>query len=157
MTAVDLARYIVNYCYEKGNPISNLQLQKVLFIVNNKYCKRNGRFLINEPYNSFKVYPYGPTVPYVYNYFKRWGSDKILYTQTHFYNVEIKKDEQNINKDIDNLMKISIYDLVKFETRPNSAWAKTKAEFGLFSEIKTEDIFEEIKREGADYHDNMGC
>lgn len=153
MTALDLAKYIVNYCCEKGKPISNLQLQKVLFLVNNKFCKRNGKFLITDPYNPFKVYPYGPTVRAVYNHFKRWGSSAILES----YDIRIEKDEPTIHKDIDDLMEISLYDLVRYEARTNSAWAKTKEEFGLFSEIKMEDIFEEIKREGADYHDSMGC
>lgn len=32
-TPLDLAAYIVKHCLEKGKPVSNLQLQKILYFV----------------------------------------------------------------------------------------------------------------------------
>ena len=45
-TAIDIAKYIVSYCSNKKQPISNLKLQKILyyafgiFPVNCRYFKR---------------------------------------------------------------------------------------------------------------------
>ena len=36
-TAMDLAKYIVSKCYYDGCPISNLQLQKILYYIQKEF------------------------------------------------------------------------------------------------------------------------
>ena len=40
-TALDIARYIINKCIDLGRPVSNLQLQKILYYVQGEYMKKN--------------------------------------------------------------------------------------------------------------------
>lgn len=43
-TAIKLARYIINKCAEDEHPITNLQLQKILYYVQREYLRKH-----NEP------------------------------------------------------------------------------------------------------------
>ena len=48
MTGWELTDYIIDYRNQSNKPISNLHLQKVLYLVNNEYYKRNGVFFIDS-------------------------------------------------------------------------------------------------------------
>ena len=39
-TASQLAHYVVDKCTKDGKPVSNLQLQKILYFIQAVYCKR---------------------------------------------------------------------------------------------------------------------
>ena len=32
-SALNIAKYVVTFCFKRGNPISNLQLQKILYYI----------------------------------------------------------------------------------------------------------------------------
>lgn len=137
MKGLDLAKYVVNYAYLENSPISNLQLQKILYFINGEYYKRNGEFLVD---NDFIAYPFGPVIPIVYQAFRRWGSSAIL----EKYDVSIEKDEDNIKKDIDHYGRISVYNLVQMSHKPSGAWYAAQNRDGLFSHIEREDIEKEF-------------
>lgn len=74
--ATVLARYIVQKCYQDGHPISNLQLQKILYFLQIMYGKSTqGKELLFE--NEFEAWPYGPVIPAVYDEFSRYGGSVI--------------------------------------------------------------------------------
>lgn len=43
MKALDVAKYIINKCIELNKPISNLQLQKIMYFVHLGYLKKLAR------------------------------------------------------------------------------------------------------------------
>lgn len=137
MKGLDLAKYVVNYACLKDTPISNLQLQKILYFINGNYYRRNGKFLVDS---DFMAYPFGPVIPAVYQEFKHWGSSDIIDS----YDIAIDNDEDNIKKDIDHYSKISVYDLVQMSHEPSGAWFATKNSVGLFNKIKKEDMIKEF-------------
>lgn len=73
---MDIARYIINYCNEKGYGISNLKLQKMLYFVQSD-------FLVNtfsqEPCfkERIEAWDFGPVVPDVYHEYKKYGAANI--------------------------------------------------------------------------------
>ena len=73
-SVLDIAKYIIWYCKEKGYPISNLRLQKVLYFV-------QADFLINRDIpcfmESIEAWDFGPVVPEVYHKYKIFGSSMI--------------------------------------------------------------------------------
>ena len=62
-------------CRESGWSLTNLQLQKLLYLAHMTYMgENNGNPLIN---NRFEAWDFGPVVPDLYHRVKTFGSDNI--------------------------------------------------------------------------------
>lgn len=71
-TANSLSHYVVESCYKDEHPISNLQLQKMLYFLQVVYAKmtKGNEVLFCD---DFYAWPYGPVIPAVYEEFSRYG------------------------------------------------------------------------------------
>lgn len=74
VTATDAAIHIVNFCIDEGQPVSNLQLQKILYFCQVESYRIRGRQLFED---DFEAWRYGPVVPGVYRRFSIFGGLKI--------------------------------------------------------------------------------
>lgn len=72
-----IAKYILDKCIREQDPISNLQLQKILFFCQKEYYSKKGRALFRD---DFEAWQYGPVVPVVYRQYSLWGGTKITWT-----------------------------------------------------------------------------
>lgn len=70
MTANDAARFMVNLCIDDKHPISNLQLQKILYFCQLESYRRSGTPLFCD---DFEAWRYGPVIPSVYRLFSIFG------------------------------------------------------------------------------------
>ena len=61
--ALDVAKYIITRCYEQGNPISNLKLQKILYFLWADFYRETRRYLFFDDICAWQL---GPVVPKVY-------------------------------------------------------------------------------------------
>ena len=68
--AVDLSKYIVTKCTNDNSPISNLQLQKILYFIQKAYLKQGYQAFADET----EAWQFGPVVPNVYYYFSGYGA-----------------------------------------------------------------------------------
>ena len=86
--ALDIARYVINYCNQKGYLISNLRVQKLLYFIQAYYVTE-----YNKPcfYNTIEAYDFGPVINDVYNEYKCHGNSHIPYIKTY-----IQYDRNNI-------------------------------------------------------------
>ncbi|MBS5783718.1 MAG: DUF4065 domain-containing protein [Clostridium sp.] len=75
MKALDLAKYVIQLCITEGHPISNLQLQKILYYLQGYYMALFKRPLFQEDICAWKLGPVVPTVYRCYNYF---GAEPII-------------------------------------------------------------------------------
>lgn len=73
--AADVASHIVAHCIERGDPISNLQLQKILYFVQERWISKNGLPLFDD---QFEAWQYGPVVPSVYQAYSIFGRRPIF-------------------------------------------------------------------------------
>ncbi len=74
-SVLDVARYVIEYCIKKGSPISNLQLQKILYYIQVHFLvKQNGRKCFSE---DILRWDYGPVVREAYNAFRKYSSSQI--------------------------------------------------------------------------------
>lgn len=64
--ALNIAKYIISYCSKQGRPVSNLQVQKILFFLQVKYYKVFGKWLFSD---EIEAWSYGPVVRVVYDVF----------------------------------------------------------------------------------------
>lgn len=123
-TAMGLAHYIVNKCTIDGYPVSNLQLQKIMYFLQSIFCMVNGRLLFEE---RFEAWPYGPVLPSVYREYSAYGGRRIAmkYEVLEDYKEDLKS---YLDGGIEVLRTKSPWDLVKTSHAPNSPWAETYRE-----------------------------
>lgn len=72
--AVELAKYIVSKCIKDEHPISNLQLQKILYYIQKRFVDEGTRTFSDE----IEAWRFGPVVPNVYYFFCDSGSMSII-------------------------------------------------------------------------------
>lgn len=64
MTDIDISKYVINQCVLKGTPVSNIQLQNILFItkkhmpeiISGQFETINGILVLPEVYYHYCVY-----------------------------------------------------------------------------------------------------
>lgn len=117
--ALDVARYIVQYCYDKGSPISNLQLQKILYFAWIDYFTETSKSLFDD---TIRAWALGPVIVEVYNKYSIYGSMPIRpvdETSDFFGDAEDKSIFDSI---IDRYRKMSAFSLVDKSHVKNGAW-----------------------------------
>ncbi len=115
--ALDLAKYIVYKCVNDNEPISNLQLQKILYSIQKYYLQRSG-----EPFfaDDIEAWQFGPVVPNVYYHYCGYGAMPISNaTDVVSFDINILK---NINIIVEEKRKVSPWLLVLETHRPGGAW-----------------------------------
>lgn len=118
--AIPISYHIINYSNEKKYNISNLKLQKLLYLV-------QAYFLATGPLPCFddeiEAWDFGPVVPAVYHRFKQFGSGnipKLLFQNNDGRIIAVNgkdlkiasEDISKINKVVDRFSKYSADDLV---------------------------------------------
>lgn len=148
-SAMEIARYIINYSNEKDYPISNLRLQKLLYFIQASFYKFK-----DIPCFSDDIYcwDYGPVVPSVYRKFKGNGSlsipeerDIVFDRKSSsfvFVKFELKyqseEDKKIVDDNIEFAKKLTVFDLVEI-THKQKPWL-THYRVGQSNVIPKEDI-----------------
>lgn len=135
--ALDVADYIVSYCMGKGNPVSNLKLQKILYFLWINYYNQTKTELFQD---SICAWQLGPVVPKVYYAYCQYAGLPI--TQVKKTCVE-EQDKDTLNAIIDKFLPFSASTLVNMTHEVNKPWdtiyqgGKGAREVIPFSLIKT--------------------
>lgn len=116
-TALDIARYIINKCIELGRPVSNLQLQKILYYVQGEYMKSNNGIALFK--DEIEAWQYGPVISNVYYEYNCYSSSNIREEQT-FPCLNLNEQEI-INPIIIEKSKLSAWTLVR-KTHSEDPW-----------------------------------
>lgn len=72
-SALDIAKYVISKCAEEGEPVSNLQLQGILYIVQKTFLNIGMRAFEDD----FEAWQIGPVVREVYSQYCGFGALKI--------------------------------------------------------------------------------
>lgn len=140
-----LAKYIVQKCYQDGHPISNLQLQKILYFLQIMYGRSTeGRELLFQ--DDFEALPYGPVIPNVFDKFSRYGG--MIIEETFDEPAPCpQKVMKFIDKAIEFLRKKTPWELIKISHAEGSPWDLTYHKgAGRKAIISQSLIIDEIKR-----------
>lgn len=113
--ALTIARYIVNKCVKSGTPISNLQLQKLLYFVQMAFLKKLGKPCFND---DIQAWPFGPAVPAVYYHFCGFGAMPIWSSQK----VDPVLHSEIIDQVIDEKKQMHPWDLAAELNHKGSPW-----------------------------------
>lgn len=113
--AVDLSKYIVSRCVKNGCPISNLQLQKILYFIQKEYVSK-GKMAFGD---NIEAWRFGPVVPNVYYFFCAYGAMPI----DAKYEFEISVQDQDIiNPIIVEKSKLNPWEMVASTHCEGGAW-----------------------------------
>ena len=126
MTMMDLAHHIIAVAHENNIPVTNLQLQKVMFFSLKHAMNANllPQEVIEEMYDRpFLVWRYGPVVEDVYNEFSVYGATPIL----DDYTLVKELDNEGFNREICDLLKQNVFKLVR-ESRQESFWKENESQ-----------------------------
>lgn len=116
VTALELSKYIVAKCAADGYPISNLQLQKILFYIQKEFLQHD-QFAF---YDNIEAWQFGPVVPNVYYYFCGYGAMPI-----HCIGEEAKIDDATariVNPIIESKRVLPPREMVAETHKKNGAW-----------------------------------
>lgn len=144
--AISIAEYIIEFCNKQSIPvaISNIKLQKLLYLAYGNYYLNHGEVLFKE---HFQAWQYGPVVESVYNQFCIYGGSYICLTgKPPALPVDVAKDidstiEKNMNRDV--------FDLVNETHQIGGAWdkaVKRTSGYKNHPNILLEDIVEEFRK-----------
>ena len=138
--ALDVAQYIIDFCCKEGQPISNLQLQKILYYVQLNFLVR-GQTLFDD---DFIALDFGPAILEVYNLYCGFGGSKII---IHFPQ-EVNLPE-NIKAEINPIIRtkrvLKPWEINHTLLRKGSPWEATYNGFGTYSVIPKELIKTDYK------------
>lgn len=113
MRAMDCADYIVDMAIEHDLDITNLQLQKILYLFASEYQKECDEYPFDV---DFQAWAYGPVIPEVYFEYKKYGSSNIKeYSKHQQVDVETFKitTHEYIEQDIDDRFKRIVNDFLQ--------------------------------------------
>ena len=121
--ALDVANFFVNLYRNSGNnDITNLKLNKLVYIAQGCYLARYGKPLFAEEIEAWK---YGPVIPSVYAAFRIYGNN-VIQSEKGTYDKNIfTTDDIDFLLDID--AEYGIYSagtLVDITHKPGSPWAQ---------------------------------
>jgi uncharacterized phage-associated protein len=131
---------------EFGNwSVTNLQLQKILYLAHMIYMGRNNK----EPliYESFEAWDYGPVLSSLYHRVKIFGEQPIKNIFIDIPDLEDGTKEVNLLKEAcDKLLHQPPSKLVAFTHQPKGAWASHYCAGEKGCLIPNEAVFEEYKK-----------
>ena len=114
--AIDVAKYIVTYCNEKGAPITNLKLQYILYLCWKKYFSFTKSALFADRFVARRC---GPVNLDAYYEFSIWAGNLIMRS----YEVEIEEScRVFIQLCVDKYMEVSVSKLATDIQRDGSPW-----------------------------------
>ena len=125
--ALDLAKYIVQKCIDDDCPISHLQLQKILYFIQEAFL-RNGHPAFPDPIEAWQ---FGPVVPDVYNHYCVKGAMPILGIPEEFQTDDDKIPEidedvrQIVDRVAEEKRKLSPWDMVQATHEDGGPWDET--------------------------------
>lgn len=120
MKALDVAKYIINKSIGFGKPISNLQLQKIMYFVHLNFLRKTGKKLITD--EKFEAWQWGPVIRDVYFEYNVFGSNKISVPEEGGVLDLSEKELEKIDATIDESIHFKPWVLVQRSHIKGGAW-----------------------------------
>lgn len=117
-TAIELSKYIVSKCVQENHPISNLQLQKILYYIQKDFLSRDDIAFLDD----IEAWQFGPVVPNVYYYYCGYGAMPISIASG---NVLISDfDATYVDQIVEVKRELNPWDMVEETHKQDGAWAR---------------------------------
>lgn len=121
--AVDVADYIVGRCADLGRPVTNLQLQKILYYVQLNFLRAYDKCIFEDDILALR---HGPAVKEVYHKYSVWGRHEIvpkaLQTAKETF---LEKDVELIDRVTDACVLLDPWELVERSHKVGGPWQQS--------------------------------
>lgn len=117
-----LANYIVAKCIKDKEPITNLELQKMLYLIQREFLRVKGKPAFTE---SIEAWDFGPAIPSVYYYFSGAGAMSISICDMENILEIDETDKRIIDRLIESKRGLMPWELSADINRKGGAWDKT--------------------------------
>lgn len=118
--AIDLSKYIVSKCIDDGHPISNLQLQKILYYIQKDFLSRKNVAAFSD---DIEAWQFGPVVPDVYYYYCGYGAMPISFSRERF-DIE-PVDKKAVDAIVESKRSLDPWTMVAEIRNANDAWIQS--------------------------------
>lgn len=139
VTVFSAARHL---CEKSGWGLSNLKLQKLLYLAHMIHLGEHNLPLINE---RFEAWDYGPVSPDLYHQVKAFGSGPIRNIFHAYRAPENERITQALDEVYDQVGSLTAGQLVQITHRPGGAWDRHYKPGVMGVRIPNEAILEEYK------------
>ncbi|WP_024622440.1 Panacea domain-containing protein [Metaclostridioides mangenotii] len=141
--AMDVAEFVIVYCEKKENPITNLQLQKILYYIQCEYLKETNKWLFE---NCIEAWDYGAAVPDVYFTYSKFISYKITGVIPKYNNIFSDLDKEIMTKVIVRISKQNVWTVIE-KMKNENPYKLNYSSVNRRNEIPYYDIEEWVKKE----------
>lgn len=135
--ALNMAKYVINKCITDRCPVSNLQLQKILYYIQVAFLKRFGIPCFADEIEAWK---FGPVVPAVYRKYCGFGAMPINISATDSAELAPKPYKALADEVIKSKQNLPPWALVSATHMPGGAWSRTYNSKGSFSVISIDSM-----------------
>lgn len=116
-SALEIAKYVIDKCTRDEQPVSNLQLQKILYYIQKTFLKNGTEAFEDE----MEAWQFGPVVPNVYYQYCGFGAMEIrMRYETNIVELFMKI----IDPIVDKKRKLDPWDMVEDTHQEGKAWAE---------------------------------
>lgn len=127
---VSVANKMLQVARLKSISLSNLQLQKLVYLAHGYLLGWKGRPLLNQP---VEAWTYGPVVSSVYDEFKAWRDGKIAVPPPSLSPIDADADAVSVIDGVLNLYgNMSAMELVNLTHQPGTPWHQTWETYGKY-------------------------
>lgn len=134
MKAAELAKYIITKCTQDGYPVSNLQLQKILYYIQVAFLQELHCLCFDDPIEAWQFGPVIREVYYIYCYF---GSIPI---EREYECIALDTTAKAIiDRIIEEKRDLPPWALVTATHEPGKAWSRAYKK-GSYSRISVKDM-----------------
>ena len=139
-SALELSKYIIGLCTSEGEPISNLQLQKILYYIQREFLIRGTEAFADE----IQAWQFGPVVPCVYRQYCAFGSRCISMFYLNRLEEYTEGEISLINKVV--LLKRRKYpwELVRETHQSGKAWSIIYNKYGNSNAIIPKNLIKKV-------------
>jgi uncharacterized phage-associated protein len=141
-----VAEYILRLAQQRNNPLTPMQVLKLVYISHGWQLGLYGRPLINE---SIEAWPYGPVVPSVYHRYKKFGSNFISDIPSDAPNEFESSERSTMDQVVKGYGSRSGISLSSLTHEPGTPWSLTVKESGIGSVISNDLIEDYYRRRAA--------
>lgn len=114
--AIEIAKYVVSKCCKDDCPISNLQLQKILYFIQMTNLQKYKCPLFSD---LIEAWQFGPVIPEVYYHYCGYGAMKITSIENSSFS---EKDSCIVDNIVEEKRILDPWDLVNATHKTGGAW-----------------------------------
>lgn len=138
--ALELSKYIIGFCSMENVPVSNLQLQKILYYIQYEFLK-SGKEAFPE---NFEAWQFGPVIPSVYRQYCAFGGRSIRMTYENSLDEYSTYEKNLINRTVRINRIRNPWDLVRETHQIGRAWNVIYSKYGNSGQIIPKELIKKL-------------